>query len=73
MNMYERVALSLYLSSYPVEWSYDHVLEVLEHGDDDRVLVWAPFKEWTRDDLCVTIDESKYILEKNFVERTEQA
>ena len=72
MNNYERVALGTYLSGYPVEWSYDHVIEVLEHGDDDRIVVWSPFQHWHRDDLCVAIDETKDILERNFIERNEE-
>lgn len=70
MNTYERIALDTYLSMYPNEWSYDHVLEVLEYEEDERVLVWAPFVHWTRDDLCVLIDKMKYTLEQNFTERT---
>lgn len=65
MNAYERVALSEYLSEYPADKSYDDVIQMLE-DDSDEVLIWEPFEDYGRDEVCDFIESHKRILEANF-------
>lgn len=71
MNTFERVALDQYLSSYPVGWDFNRVLDGIEDEEQD-IVIWAPFQDWIRGDIVQLIDDTKFILERSFVEKVKE-
>ena len=68
INTFERVALDQYLSSYPVGWEFNRILDGIEDEEQD-IVIWAPFQDWVRGDIVQLIDDTKFILERSFVEK----
>ena len=70
INTFERVALDQYLSSYPVGWEFNRILDGIEDEEQD-IVIWAPFQDWVRGDIVQLIDDTKFILERNFVPKVQ--
>ena len=68
INTFERVALDQYLSSYPVGWEFNRILDGIEDEEQD-IVIWAPFQDWVRGDIVQLIDDTKFILERSFDEK----
>lgn len=56
MNVAEEFALGQYLSDYPPDLEYDDVIAMIL-DEDDEVLIWAPFDNYPRHELCTLIDD----------------
>lgn len=70
MNAYESFALDHFLTEYPEGWDFDRVLETLEENDDDcrdNIVVWEPFEDWDRAQLCEFMDDMRVDLERKFM------
>ncbi len=50
-----RTALSLALSEFPESWTNEQVLEGI-HEDNELVVVWEPFENWSKDDIAEHIE-----------------
>ena len=69
MSAYELFVLNQFLSEFPAEWDYDRVLETLEENDDDcrdNIVVWYPYEDFDRAQLCEIIDDMRADLERMF-------
>lgn len=70
MNAYESFVLNHFLSEYPEGWDFDRILETLEENDDDcrdNIVVWEPYEDWDRSQLCEAIDDMRVDLERKFM------
>jgi len=70
MSAYELFVLNHFLSEFPVGWGFDRVLETLEENDDDcrdNLVVWEPYQDFDRAQLCEMMDDMRFDLERMFV------
>lgn len=72
MSTYDLFVLGQFLTEFPTGWDFDRVLETLEENDDDcrdNIVVWEPYEDWDRSQLCEAIDDMRAALERLFVVR----
>lgn len=68
MNAYQKFALDNHLSDYPVEDTFEEVVEkILDYSDD--VLLWEPFFNEDVFDVVRNIEQMALDLERLFVPR----
>lgn len=70
MNAYDLFVLNHFLSEFPEGWDFDRVLETLEENDDDcrdNIVVWEPYEDWDRSQLCEAIEDMRVDLERKFM------
>lgn len=63
MKHSEHAALGQYLSDFPVDMTYEDVLEAIESGHDD-VIVYSPFSDMDGNEVADLIDTAQRLFEK---------
>lgn len=65
MTKCEQFAIDFYLSEYPDNKDFLTILGLIQNGDNS-VIIWYPFENESKLELCDLIVDFKYSLENTF-------
>lgn len=68
MTHFESFAVGQFLSSWPSDYNYDDIMEVMEDGDPEHLIVICErYEVYPSEDVAAFIDELKSDLESKFI------